>query len=195
MKRIDSFRGAYHFLSNFYLCPVLYDGLMCVSSESAFQVAKAEYPVDKLKLKDMAPEFAKKYGRKMQMKKGWEDIKVQVMAEVLRCKFSCNESLRILLLETGDSELVEGNNWGDTFWGVCNGEGLNILGNLLERERYYWKKRQDSDLLRDELITKISEVGNHENSTLMAMVKKYELETGNEVRKGRYFVKDKTEVE
>lgn len=36
-----------------------------------------------------------------------------------------------MLEATGDAELIEGNHWGDTFWGVCNGVGQNNLGKLL----------------------------------------------------------------
>jgi len=39
--------------------------------------------------------------------------------------------LRAKLLATGNEELIEGNTWGDTFWGVCDGKGLNKLGQLL----------------------------------------------------------------
>lgn len=43
--------------------------------------------------------------------------------------------LREKLLATGDAELVEGNTWGDRFWGVCNGVGQNWLGRLLMQVR------------------------------------------------------------
>ena len=32
-------------------------------------------------------------------------------------------------------KLVEGNTWGDRFWGVCGGVGLNWLGRLLMQVR------------------------------------------------------------
>jgi predicted NAD-dependent protein-ADP-ribosyltransferase YbiA (DUF1768 family) len=48
-----------------------------------------------------------------------------------KCKFIQNEDLRKLLLDTGTSELIEDNNWHDTFWGVCNGVGANKLGEIL----------------------------------------------------------------
>ena len=35
------------------------------------------------------------------------------------------------LLETGDVYLEETNTWGDVFWGVCNGKGENMLGQVL----------------------------------------------------------------
>jgi predicted NAD-dependent protein-ADP-ribosyltransferase YbiA (DUF1768 family) len=40
-----------------------------------------------------------------------------------------------MLKATGDEELVEGNWWNDTFWGVCNGVGENNLGKLLMKIR------------------------------------------------------------
>jgi predicted NAD-dependent protein-ADP-ribosyltransferase YbiA (DUF1768 family) len=36
-----------------------------------------------------------------------------------------------MLIDTGNEELCEFNTWGDTFYGVCNGVGKNILGKLL----------------------------------------------------------------
>ena len=52
----------------------------------------------------------------------------------LRAKFR-SPLLRGWLRETGAEELVEGNYWGDTFWGVCRGEGENKLGKLLMQVR------------------------------------------------------------
>ena len=37
---IDSFRGEYDYLSNFYSCPVEYDGLTYQNTEASFQAAK-----------------------------------------------------------------------------------------------------------------------------------------------------------
>ena len=47
------------------------------------------------------------------------------------CLKVADEQLADWLLETGDEELVEGNTWSDTTWGVCNGVGENKLGRLL----------------------------------------------------------------
>lgn len=33
------------------------------------------------------------------------------------------------------AQLIEGNHWGDTYWGVCYGQGLNHLGKTLARVR------------------------------------------------------------
>ena len=52
------------------------------------------------------------------------------MKDLLEQKFAKPE-LKKLLLATDDMLLVEGNTWGDTYWGVCNGIGFNMLGKLL----------------------------------------------------------------
>jgi predicted NAD-dependent protein-ADP-ribosyltransferase YbiA (DUF1768 family) len=53
------------------------------------------------------------------------------MRECLVAKFGQNPELMQLLKDTGDSILIEGNSWGDQFWGVCNSVGKNWLGKLL----------------------------------------------------------------
>tara|TARA_Y100000296_G_scaffold19348_1_gene23079 strand:+ start:3287 stop:3481 length:195 start_codon:yes stop_codon:yes gene_type:complete len=50
-------------------------------------------------------------------------------------KFSQNKELKENLIATAGRELIEGNTWGDTYWGVCNGKGQNILGIILTRIR------------------------------------------------------------
>ena len=70
----------------------------------------------------------------MFLRPDWEEVKVQVMRELLYAKFS-EEPLRGMLKATGDQHLEEGNNWGDTFWGVCRGRGENWLGKLLMEVR------------------------------------------------------------
>ena len=78
-------------------------------------------------------------GRKVNLRKDWEDVKIQVMENGLRLKFQ-DPTLRKKLLATEDEELVEGNPWGDRYWGVCNGSGKNKLGKLLMKIR---KELQD----------------------------------------------------
>ena len=58
------------------------------------------------------------------------------MEFLLRQKFSDqNKVLKEKLLATGEAEIVEGNDWDDTFFGVCNGVGENQLGKLLMKIR------------------------------------------------------------
>lgn len=73
---------------------------------------------------------AKRLGRSRPMLAGFEDGKFLIMAGLLRQKFAI-PALRALLQETGDADLVEGNTWGDCYWGVSGGRGKNNLGRLL----------------------------------------------------------------
>jgi predicted NAD-dependent protein-ADP-ribosyltransferase YbiA (DUF1768 family) len=52
------------------------------------------------------------------------------MADLLLQKYK-NPDLRNRLKETADKYLVEGNTWGDTLWGVSDGKGRNMLGQML----------------------------------------------------------------
>jgi predicted NAD-dependent protein-ADP-ribosyltransferase YbiA (DUF1768 family) len=63
----------------------------------------------------------------------WDEVKVEVMRALVRIKFSTD--LQPHLLSTGEAELVEGNWWGDQFWGVCDGKGENWLGRILMETR------------------------------------------------------------
>lgn len=68
------------------------------------------------------------------MRENWDHIKITVMREVIAQKFE-DPDLRDFLLSTGTQTLIEGNTWGDKFWGVCGGVGLNNLGRLLMERR------------------------------------------------------------
>lgn len=70
----------------------------------------------------------------MSLRGDWEQVKVDLMRTFVRKKFE-NPFLRPMLLTTGDAELVEGNTWNDTFWGVCRGAGHNWLGKILMEVR------------------------------------------------------------
>jgi predicted NAD-dependent protein-ADP-ribosyltransferase YbiA (DUF1768 family) len=56
------------------------------------------------------------------------------MRTLVRRKFM-DPILAVKLLGTGDAILIEGNGWGDTYWGVCKGAGLNKLGLILMETR------------------------------------------------------------
>jgi len=134
---IDQFRGEYAFLSNFWEAPVSYQGLTYGSNEAAFQAQKCILPEEKIAFTHLRPSDAKKAGRRVQLRPDWEAVKLEIMEELVRAKFAQNEELRLLLLATGDQELLEGNTWNDTFWGVHlkNHRGENHLGKILMKIR------------------------------------------------------------
>lgn len=137
---IDSFRGEHDYLSNFYSCPVEYDGLTYQNTEAAFQAAKCVDRNEREKFVSLSPGQAKKLGRKVDLREDWETVKIDVMRDVLKSKFSLNFELREKLIATNDVELIEGNHWNDRFWGVCRGKGQNHLGKLLMELREILKK-------------------------------------------------------
>lgn len=80
------------------------------------------------------PGAAKRVGKTLTLRPDWEQVKDAIMLDVLRLKFALPD-LRYKLLCTANVQLVEGNTWGDTYWGVCNGRGANKLGELLMQVR------------------------------------------------------------
>lgn len=132
---IDSFRGEYFFLSNFCEVPVMYDGITYLNNEAAFQAQKTLNKEQRLDFATLNPSQAKKKGRSVSLRPDWEEIKINVMYEICKAKFTQNENLKRSLLNTGNAELIEGNNWGDKIWGQVNGIGENNLGKILMKIR------------------------------------------------------------
>lgn len=132
---IDSFSGPYRFLSNFYPAEVTFDGYKYPTVEHAYQAAKTDAAHRALISLAKSPARAKQLGKKVPLRKDWEQVKIQVMLDLLYQKFRNHPDLQEMLLKTGTQELIEGNWWNDRFWGVCNGKGENWLGRLLMQVR------------------------------------------------------------
>lgn len=142
-QQITRFINEYAFLSSFHTSTVRWDGRLWKSVEHAYQAAKT---LD-AKQRDMiqaakTPGEAKRIGQAITLRPDWDDVKLNIMRELIHEKFM-NPFLRHRLLETGEAELIEINFWNDKFWGVCRGEGKNHLGRILMDER---------DSIREELI-------------------------------------------
>ena len=137
---IDSFSGDYEFLSNFYPSPIpmyiddnsvfmaptvehYFQGMKTLSDEECFSILAAKTPGE-----------AKRLGRKCQLRPDWETVKNRVMLDAIRLKFRDPE-FKKKLLATGDAELIEGNTWGDKYWGMVNRVGENQLGRILMEVR------------------------------------------------------------
>lgn len=136
---ITSFDGEHAWLSNFYPVAIKFDGLYFQSVEAAYQAAKTLDWNARKEIAKLGPGGAKRYGKTVTLREHWCLSKVGIMEQLLAKKF---RDLRLCgqLLRTGDAELIEGNDWGDTFWGKCNGQGLNMLGVLLMQRRELLKR-------------------------------------------------------
>jgi ribA/ribD-fused uncharacterized protein len=133
---IAAFRGRWTKLGNYSSCVVFYNGHAYQSVEHAYQAQKSRDPILQKIIRDQpTPATAKKAARSVPLRPDWEQIKIPLMLELLREKFS-QEPERSILLSTGEETLVEGNWWKDTFWGQCPiGTGENWLGRLLMEVR------------------------------------------------------------
>lgn len=131
---IDFFGGKYSCLSNFYDEPdgyFTYEGGEYHSVEAAFQSFKTFNKSEQLRIGKLSPREAKREGRRVQLRSDWEKVKDGIMYDLVRAKFFQNESIQSILLQTGNQELIEGNSWRDTYWGVYQGTGKNKLGKIL----------------------------------------------------------------
>ena len=130
-------------------CQLEYDGHNFMSSEAAFQYAKAKTCGTQ---KDVIAVLAEKesYDAKsatkhIKVNRTWTDDRERVMKEILLLKFKNNQQHREKLLATGDLKLYEATQ--DRFWAcgyslsksdnIKQGSlaGANKLGKLLEEVR------------------------------------------------------------
>lgn len=135
MNVINQFQGKYRFLSNFYNSLVKYDGLVFLNNEAAFQAMKTLNLNIRKSFCHLNPSQAKSKGRKVILRNDWEEVKDDIMYEIVYNKFTQNLELKEKLLATKDLILIEGNTWNDCYWGICRNEGKNKLGKILMKVR------------------------------------------------------------
>jgi len=150
---IRSFSDDWSFLSNFYPCKVVLDGVEYSSVEHAYQAAKTLNLKEREKFlyAGVTAGRAKRMGdainKSGKRRADWLEVNKPIMLDLLKQKFYPS-ILRRKLLCTFSAILIEGNYWHDTWWGVCEGTckehgphepyGDNILGlQLMEVRAYY----------------------------------------------------------
>jgi len=145
---IDSFKGRWYFLSNFYAGEITHQGILYPTVEHYYVAMKVNSSqlidgvlMDKIDVRELiskieTPGKVKRFGREnIQLRSDWDDVRYDTMLYGVRQKFTKHEDLKQMLLSTGTEELVEGNWWHDIYFGVCDcgkcPEGQNILGKIL----------------------------------------------------------------
>lgn len=89
--------------------------------EVAAQMLEAPSPWAAMRLERASKEFRRK---------DWQEVKVDIMRELMRAKLEQNEDVQECLQATETKRIVENSPW-DSFWGCGNdGRGQNILGKL-----------------------------------------------------------------
>lgn len=133
---IEQFEGKYRFLSNFGPGSIQWQDKFFQTAEHLYQARKTNDPEEQEFVRVApTPNEAKRRGKKVTMRQDWDAVKDGVMKEILRLKFQQNPELAQQLIATGSEDLVEGNWWGDTYWGKCFGSGQNKLGIFLQEIR------------------------------------------------------------
>ena len=128
----------YGAFSNLYRRSVQFEGEVFATSEHAYQAGKArKREVRDWVLSAPSPALVAMAAHGLyywDIVPGWSRTKFDRMRGVLRAKFTQHDDLRELLLSTGDARLVESatvDNEVNRLWGEVNGEGRNMLGQLL----------------------------------------------------------------
>lgn len=135
---IKEFQREYRWLSNFWFVDIELDGRIYPSVEHAYASAKCdeEWWKKLCSMRENPPGTIKRKGKTIKIKDNWEDIKLSIMEDCVRKKFS-QEPYKTKLLNTGNEFIQEGNMWYDTFWGVDlrTNKGENNLGKIIMRIR------------------------------------------------------------
>jgi ribA/ribD-fused uncharacterized protein len=178
---IGMFSGQYRFLSNFYPCHITIDDIEYPTVEHAYQASK----VDPSVMMDMdangmtvpvsvrgyisllaSPGEAKRFGKTVPLIPDWESKKLSIMKGLIMQKF-LKPTFQAMLIGTYPSELIEGNTWGDTYWGKCSNIGQNYLGILLMNARTFFMERngiphaEDGNWKRDPGYNRFSQNRRH----------------------------------
>jgi ribA/ribD-fused uncharacterized protein len=146
-RPIIVFAGKLRYLSNTFSAGVtMSDGITYSYAENAFQAQKTMDMKQRADMAMMAPLAAKRLGREVVLRPGWDQMRKTVMLRVLMNKFTQNPVLGADLVATGGVFLCEGNNWHDQHWGdcfcsradrpECVPPGRNWLGQLLMAVRF-----------------------------------------------------------
>lgn len=160
------FRREYAFLSNMYEVPITISvygttyTFLC--SEAAYQAGKD--PTQAESFVDLRGPAAKELGKEISMswdyleRAEWKERSVIWMREVVKAKFSQHPELMEKLISIKE-QIVEDNDWKDSFWGVYNGSGLNMLGKILMEVRGSEVERRSKDFTARNPIIGITERG------------------------------------
>ena len=128
--------------SNFYPAIIEINGRQYATVEHYFQACKAQNHKSHEQIRRaVSAARAKQLGRQVELRRDWEQVKIEVMRQALLAKFTQYEDLRQLLLSTGDRVIHE-DSPTDAVWGWMGGRGQDLLGKLMMQVRTALKKGQ-----------------------------------------------------
>ena len=132
--RVCFYEQDYYVLSNFSSFTLQWKGLRFDTSEAAYHWEKFPNNTEIRHAIRTAPSAHEAYQiafrNREDRRADWDDVKVEIMRDILYAKVEQHEYVKRKLLATGERELVE-NSWRDDFWGWGpNRDGQNELGKL-----------------------------------------------------------------
>ena len=139
------FKGPYFFLSNFYPASLRFKlssgkWVYAPTAEHAYQASKTALAYEQAYILSLpTPLAAKRAAKKITIIPKWDELKVVSMKGIIKAKFYHGRDISIKLMQL-EEPIIEHNRWHDTYWGVCNGKGDNVLGKILEERRYEFKR-------------------------------------------------------
>lgn len=144
-EKVFFYENDFYVLSNFSAFELRFKGYRWATSEHAYHGEKFKYncvpwhagqPQDEvwtqlwIYARSAHDAFKIAEANKHLVRPDWQEVRVDVMREILRTKAEQHEYVRRKLLATGDRELVE-DSWRDSFWGIGpDGDGQNQMGKL-----------------------------------------------------------------
>jgi ribA/ribD-fused uncharacterized protein len=138
-KRVFFYEQEFYVLSNFSAFQIEWKGILFPTSEHVYHWEKfiSRPDIQDLILKAKSAHDAFKIAEECKNYRdtNWDDIKTDVMFNILVVKINQHEYVKRKLLQTGDRQLIE-DSWRDDFWGWGpDKNGHNILGKLWMRIR------------------------------------------------------------
>lgn len=134
MPKILFYEGKYYCFSNFSSHEVIFLDKRYKTAEHCYQSQKFIDPEIKTEIESApSPFMAKKISHQHDEKKrkDWEEIKTDIMKQIITEKVKQHDEVRELLQDTGNNEICD-NTPFDYFWGIGeNGNGKNFLGKIL----------------------------------------------------------------
>jgi len=132
-KQILFYEQEFYVFSNFSSFKLEWKGEDWMTSEHAYHSEKFDDPELLKQLRDARSAhdaMVLAHANKSKRRKDWDEIKLDIMKEILRAKVDQHPYVKKKLLESGDKELIE-NSWRDDYWGWgLNKDGANHLGKL-----------------------------------------------------------------
>jgi len=132
-QQVFFYEQEFYVLSNFSAFALEWKGEVWMTSEHAYHSEKFDDPtlLEALRTTRSAHDAMKlAYANHSLYRPDWDEVKLDIMKDILRAKVAQHPYVRKKLLETGQRELVE-NSWRDDYWGWGpNRDGQNHLGKL-----------------------------------------------------------------